>query len=324
LDRSVLTQSLRGPVGGDPAGDDPVGGRALLRRIGRRGLQPRFLPYLFVAATVVVLAGLSLIPLAYSISGSLHRGSLLSTDHSFIGLQNYISVLTDPAFQTALKNTLAYLVYTDIGVLIVGLPIALWLRGLKRRRRAVMLTIVLIPWAVPGTVNGELWSLIFKPTNGLLNSFLLKLHIIHSNFVWLEGPKALPLVSLTLIWQTVPIAALIMLAGLEYIPGEIYEQARIDGASNFQTLRRVTLPLLRPAVAISLVVSSISAIGIYDQIYVLTGNAQNTISVVQQTYLYAFKVLDFGYAVSAAMIGTIASVIVSLVILRFIYREIAF
>jgi multiple sugar transport system permease protein len=318
LDRSVLTQSVGDPVG------DPAGGRTLLRRIGRRGLQPRFLPYVFVGATVLVLAGLNLIPLGYSISGSLHRGSLLNVDHSFIGLRNYTTVLTDPAFQNAFRNTLAYLVYTDIGVLLVGLPIALWLRGIKRRRRAVMVTIVLIPWAVPGTVNGELWALIFKPTNGLLNSFLQKLDIIHSNFVWLNGAKALPLVSLTLIWQTVPIAALIMLAGLEHIPGEIYEQARIDGATSLQTLRRITLPLLRPAIAISLVVASISAIGIFDQIYVLTGNAQSTISVVQQTYLYAFKVLDFGYAVSAAMIGTIASVIVSLVVLRFIYREIAF
>jgi multiple sugar transport system permease protein len=290
---------------------------------GRRGREPKILPYVFVAATIVVLAGLNLIPLAYSIIDSLHRGSLLNQDHSFVGLQNYITVFTDPAFQTAFKNTIGYLIYTDVGVLIFGLLIALWLHGIKRRR-AVMMAIVLIPWAIPGTVNGEIWALIFKPTNGLLNGVLLKLHIISTNVIWLQGGKSLPLVSLTLIWQVTPIAALIMLAGLEYIPEDLYEHARIDGGSSLQILRRITLPLLRPAIAISLVVASISAIGIFDQIYVLNGNASSTISVVQQTYIYAFKVLDFGYAVSAAMIGTIVSVIVSLVVLRVIYREIEF
>lgn len=290
---------------------------------GRRGREPRFLPYLFVLATIVFLAALNLIPLGFSIYDSLHRGSLLSRDHSFIGLQNYITVFTDPAFQTAFKNTIGYLIYTDVGVLVFGLLIALWLHRIKRRR-AVLVTIVLIPWAIPGTVNGEIWALIFKPTNGLLNGVLLKLHIIHSNVIWLQGGKSLPLVALTLIWQVAPIAALIMLAGLEYIPEELYESARIDGSGSWQILRRITLPLLRPAIAISLVVASIAAIGIYDQIYVLNGNAPSTISLVQQTYIYAFKVLDFGYAVSAAMIGTIVSVAVSLIVLRVIYREIEF
>jgi multiple sugar transport system permease protein len=313
-----------------PAGrlTQPPGGgisnRKLSWWVGRKGREPRFLPYVFVAATVVVLAGLSLIPLAYSIIDSLHRGSLLSQDHSFVGLQNYITVFEDPAFQNAFKNTLGYLIYTDAGVLVFGLLIALWLHGIKRRR-AVVVTIVLIPWAIPGTVNGEIWALIFKPTSsGLLNAVLLKLHIIQAPVIWLQGAKSLPLVALTLIWQVVPIAALIMLAGLEYIPDDLYESATIDGGSSLQILRRITLPLLRPAIAISLVVASISAIGIFDQIYVLNGNAPSTISVVQQTYIYAFKVLDFGYAVSAAMIGTIVSVIVSLIVLRVIYREIEF
>ncbi len=317
MDRVLLTKSADVPAGRGPTR------RGRVRQAGRKGLQPRFLPYVFVAATVLILAGLSLLPLAYSIRDSLHRDSLLNQDHSFTGLQNYANVLSDPAFQNAFKNTIGYLIYTDIGVLALGLPIALWLRGIKRRR-AVLMTIVLIPWAVPGTVNGELWALIFKPTNGLLNGILQKLHLIHANVVWLGGSKALPLVALTLIWQIAPIAALIMLAGLEYIPLELYEQARIDGASSFATLRTITLPLLRPAIAISLVVASISAIGIFDQIYVLNGNAPITISVVQQTYLYAFKALDFGFAVSAAMIGTIVSVVASLVILKLVYREVEF
>jgi multiple sugar transport system permease protein len=271
----------------------------------------------------VVLLALNLVPLGFSVYESLHRDSLLNPEHSFVGLANYVAVLTDPAFQGALDNTLKYLVLAVVGVLVIGLPIALWLRGVKHMRGA-LIAIVLIPWAVPGTVNGELWALILKPTNGLLNSILLRLHLIHQNVIWLQGAKALPLVALTLVWQTVPIATLIMLAGLEYIPQELYEQAQVDGASASRMLYGITLPLLRPAIAISTVVASIAGIGIYDQIYVLQGNSPNTLSVVQQTYLYAFTDLDFGHAVSAAMIGTIASIVVSLLVLKVVYREIAY
>jgi multiple sugar transport system permease protein len=276
-----------------------------------------------VVPTIVVIAGLNLLPLGFSIRDSLHHDSLLSQDHSYLGLKNYVGVLQDPAFQNAFQNTLEYLVLTVVLVLGFSVPIALWLQGV-RRRRGLVIALVLLPWAVPGTVNGELWALIFKPTNGLLNGLLLKLHLIHTNVIWLQGAKALPVVTLTLVWQTVPIAALIVLAGLEYIPQELSEQARVDGAGSIRILRSITLPLLRPAIAITTVVSSIAAVGIFDQIYVLNGNAPTTISVVQQTYLYAFKVLDLGYAVSAAMIATVASVVISLVVLRVVYREVEF
>ena len=234
-----------------------------------------------------------------------------------------MSVLADPAFQNASVNTLQYLLLTMVGVLGIGLPTALWLRTV-RVRRDLLIAVVLIPWAVPGTVTGELWALIFKPTNGMLNGLLINLHIIDSNMVWLQGPTAIPFVALTLIWQTAPIAALILLAGLEYIPSELYEQAKVDGAGSIQAFLGVTLPLLRPAIAIAIVVASIAAIGIFDQIYVLNANSPKTISIVQQTYLYAFKVLDFGFGISASMIATIVSVVLELVALQFIYREIEF
>jgi multiple sugar transport system permease protein len=303
--------------------DERVAARLRVIRRRRRPLEPRYLPYLFVAATVLIIAVFNIIPLAFALWDSVHNDSPLRVDRGFIGLQNYIDVLSDPAFQNAAANTLKYLLITVVGVLGVGLPTALWLRTV-RIRRDLLIAVVLIPWAVPGTVTGELWALILKPTNGMLNGVLLNLHVIDSNIIWLQGPTAIPFVAVTLIWQTAPIAALILLAGLEYIPSELYEQAKVDGASSVRAFLGVTLPLLRPAIAIAIVVASIAAVGIFDQIYVLNANSPKTISLVQQTYLYAFKVLDFGLGISASMIATLVSVALSFLALRFVYREIEF
>ncbi len=271
---------------------------------------------------MLIIVAFNFVPLAFTIWDSIHLNSLLDPAHPFVGPKNYVGVLTDPAFQNAFSNTMEYLVLTVVGVIGLGLPFALWLQGV--RHRGLMLALVMIPWAVPGTVNGEVWSLIFKPTNGLLNGILHSLHVTETNVIWLQGATALPLTALTLIWQVVPIATLILLAGLEYIPTELLEAARVDGAGGLKTFRSITLPLLRPAIAISIVQSSIMALAIFDQIYVLNGNSNSTISLVQQMYLYTFRVLDFGYGVSAAMITTVVSVVFSLMILALVYREVEY
>jgi multiple sugar transport system permease protein len=293
------------------------------RRIGRRGgLQPRVLPYVFVSASLLIVVVLNIVPLAFTLLDSVQKNSLLDPTHPFVGLKNYVGVLTDPDFQNAFRNTMEYLVLIVVGVIGLGLPFALWLQGVKHR--GLMIALLMIPWAVPGTVNGELWSLIFKPTNGLLNGILQMLHITSTDVIWLQGSTALPLTALTLIWQVVPFATLILLAGLEYIPTELLEAARVDGAGSLTTFQRITLPLLRPAIAISIVQASISALAIFDQIYVLNGNSARTISLVQQMYLYTFRNLDFGFGVSAAMITTVVSVGVSLTVLAVVYREVEY
>src|SRR5665647_87129 len=295
-----------------------------VRRTGRRiGTRSRITPYIFVAAAVIVVICTNAIPLSITIWDSLHADSLLVAAHPFVGLKNYAGVLGDPAFQGALANTLEYVVLAVIGVLALGLSFALWVRGAKYGK-GLLITMIIVPWAVPGTVNGAIWSLIFSPINGLLNGILKQLHIISSDVLWLQGPGALPLVSLTLVWQALPLGALILLAGLENIPMELYEQAQIDGASHLRAFWSLTLPLLRPAIAITVVQTAITGVSIFDQIYVLNGNAPATLSIVQQTYVYAFKNLSFGLGMSAAMISTVISILISLAILKFVYREVEF
>jgi multiple sugar transport system permease protein len=293
------------------------------RRVSQGSPRSRTAPYLLVAGAVIVVICTNLIPLAVTLWDSLHKNSLLVNGHPFVGLSNYSNVLRDPAFQGALVNTLEYVVLAVAGVLALGLLFALWVRGAKHGK-GLLIMMIIIPWAVPGTVNGAIWALILSPVNGFLNGVLKQLHLIDHNILWLQGPGALPLVCLTLVWQAVPIGALILLAGVDSIPVELYEQCRVDGAGHLRTFASVTLPLLRPAIAITMVQTALTGVSIFDQIYVLNGNAPSTISIVQQTYLYAFKNLNFGLGVSAAMISTIISLVVSLSVLAFVYREVEF
>ncbi len=303
--------------------DLPKAKKLFRRRENNRATRSRTTPYLFVSFAVLVVIATNIIPLIITFWDTLHTNSLLSANYAFVGFRNYSHVLSDTAFQGALVNTLEYMAIAIVGVLVVGLSFALWVRGAKHGK-GLLVTMIIIPWAVPGTINGAMWSLIFSPSNGVLNGILRQLGFIKQDILWLQGSTALPVVALTLLWQAVPIGALILLAGADHIPHELYEQARVDGAGVYRAFWSVTLPLLRPAIAITIVQTGITGIGIFDQIYVLNGNASSTISIVQQTYLYAFKNLDFGFGVSLAMISTLLSFMVSLLVLKFIYREVQF
>jgi len=291
-------------------------------------LAPRRLPnkqaYLFVLPAVAVIAVLVLYPLVSSVYDSFHMDYLESPSHAFVGGANYVHVFSDPAFRTAALNTLYYLLLATGGSLVVGLLMAVWLRGIGRSRM-LFLTVIVLPWAVPGVVNGVLWSFIFNPTNGLLNEVLVNLHLLHHNVIWLENPtSAIVCISVSLLWQIAPICAVIFLAGMESIPPALYEQASVDGCSGLHSFTRITLPLLRPALAIGLLDAGILGLSIFDQVYVLSGYAPASISAVIQIYLYAFQDFQFGIGIAASLLVTVAGLVISLFYLKIVYREVAF
>ncbi len=283
-------------------------------------------PYILIAPAIMIIAGLVLYPLIFSVVSSFHVDDLLyANTHTFIGMKNYTYVLSDPSFQGAAKNTVVYFILASIGVLIMGLTIAKWLHHLSLKWRGTFLVIVMLPWAVPGVVTGLLWSFIYNPTSGILDNILKRLHLISQNIVWFNHPElSLVLISIALVWQIVPLASVILLAGIESIPPTIYEAAAADGCPPWLQFVRITLPLLRPSLAIVLVQSAVLSIGIFDQVYVLTGYSPSTKSVVIQTYLYAFQNLNFGQGISAALLITLAITLVGYLYLRFIYREVMY
>ncbi|PSR32297.1 MAG: sugar ABC transporter permease [Sulfobacillus benefaciens] len=283
-------------------------------------------PYLLVLPAMAVILGLVIYPLIFSVFSSLHVDNLLYPSiHTFVGWKNYQQVLSDPSFQIAVRNTGLYFIFATVGILLFGLTISSWLHSIPHRWRGLFLTIVILPWAVPGVVTGLLWSFIYNPTSGILDGALTSLHIISHNIIWFNHTSvSLILITIALLWQIVPLASIILLAGLESIPPTIYEAATVDGCPPVRRFFRITLPLLRPSLAIVLVQTAVLSIGIFDQVYVLTGYDPSTKSAVIQTYLYAFQNLNFGQGISAALIITLGITVVGYLYLRLIYREVAY
>lgn len=292
---------------------------AASRRRTRLGL-------LLTAPSVLVIAILVVYPSIVSIVGSLRRYELTDPNRGFVGLTNYFAILGDPTFQRSLVNTAGYFIVLTVCVILLGLVMALWLQSLHGYSRAIALAVVILPWAVPGAVAGILWSFILNPTgSGLLNSVLKSVGLISSYQAWLNQPiGGIVAIGLTAAWSAVPLGVIILLAGLEAIPKELYEQSRVDGASLIKQFLMITLPLLRPAIAIVLLNGAVLAIGLFDQVYVLVGLDPSKITIAGQMYLYAFRDFNFGFGFAASVIATIITAAVSIFYLRVVYREVEF
>jgi len=308
-----------------------VNGRSVTTRDPRpssrgRGWRTDRLGWLLIAPAAVVIAALVLYPTVTSLIGSLQHYSLLNQDRSFAGIDNYARVLADPAFQRSIATTGIYFVVISFGVLVIGIGIALWLQTLKGRVRTLALGVVIIPWAVPGTVSGLLWSFIFTPTGaGLLNSTMSSLHLIDATKAWLNMPTIGPaLIALTVVWGGTPLGVVIFLAALESIPHDIRDQSLIDGAGPARYFWSISIPLIRPAIAIVLLNAATLAIGLFDQIYVLVGLDPSKITISGSMYLYAFRDFNFGLGYAAAVITTVITTLIAVAYLKGLYREVEY
>jgi len=291
-------------------------------RAGRRRGQVR--PYVFITPLSLVLGVLVLYPLLLSLIDSVRVDNLLMSSNRFVGVANYVAVLRDPEFVSASIHTLGYFAFATVGAMAVGGAMAFWLHGLTRRARAGALVLVMVPWAVPGTVTGALWSFIYNPTSGLLNGLLVGAGILRHPIVWIEGTKGIVFISIALVWQVAPIVTILLLAALESIPGEIFEQAALDGAVSLKRFRHISIPLLLPAVAICLVETGILGLGAFDQVVVLSAYAPATLSVVMKIYQYAFTNLNFGEGIASSVLLTGGTLLISVIYLKAVYREVEY
>jgi multiple sugar transport system permease protein len=186
--------------------------------------------------------------------------------------------------------------------LVLGILVAVTLHRVFRGRGFV-LAVLILPWALPSVVSGVLWQRVFDPDNGLLNSVLLDLHVISQPHVWIaSGRGAIFYITLVHVWGVLPLVSLIFLAGLQSIPDEVYSASAVDGAGPVRQFTHITLPLLRPSVAIALTVGTLLAISIFDEIYVLNGTALNTRSILMQVYNTTFVQADFAHGTALAFL----------------------
>jgi len=283
--------------------------RARAARGRRRTLaaQDRRLGLWLVAPVVIVLLAITAYPLVYNLWNSFHHVDYLAPPlGGFAGASNYSKLFTNHQFVPALTHTIGFTVVSVAAETVIGLALALVLNQ-PFRGRGLVRAAVFIPWAVPTVVSAELWKTMFDPQQGFVNYLLTQLHLPLASTTWLDGSwTAWTALLIADAWRNTPFMAIVLLAGLQVIPRDLYEAARIDGASTWQTFRRLTLPLLMPALVVALIFRTLSSFMIFDVVYIMTGGGPGTSTqVLSYLNYHAFLTdFDFGYggAISAAMI----------------------
>jgi multiple sugar transport system permease protein len=283
----------------------------------------RMLPYVLISPLVVFIGGLSFAPTAVTTIGAFFRVMPLNPPTTFIGLGNFRALFTNPVILTSWVNTAGYVAIGVVLSVVFGTAIAVALRD-RFRFRGVVLALVVLPWALPAVVEAVIWSWIYDPTFGVLNSALHSLHVIGGYHLWLGLNRWLTVlfIEIVQVWQITPLSALIILAALQSIQPDLYEAARVDGAGAFQSFRRISLPLIRPAIAVATVQALVLSLNIFDQVYILNGIAPLASSVMLQTYVTTFEDLNFGGGYALSLLMTVATAVLSMAALALIYRRV--
>lgn len=278
------------------------------------------LAWMFVLPALATIVLIALFPLVWTAWESLHVHDLRMPwrGRPFAGLSNYVEAAGDPRFWGAMLHTAVFTLVSVSLELGLGLVLALALNRAYRGRGLVRAA-VLVPWAIPTVVSGLLWRFMFEGEAGVANAALVGLGVLDAPFVWLVDPTAAwgPIV-LADVWKTTPFAALLLLAGLQNIDESLYEAARIDGANAWQQFVHVTLPLLKPAILVTLIFRTLDAFRIFDLIYVLTGGGPGTST--EPIALYTFNALlqnlRFGYGSALSVIVFLVTFVLALAYVR--------
>jgi multiple sugar transport system permease protein len=275
---------------------------------------------LLAAPALLTILAIAIIPLAQTVGDSLFRISLKFEDapRPFVGLDNYVSALTDDGWFNALRIT-TWVTAASVAVeLVLGMLIALLINR-SFRGRGIVRASVLVPWALTTVVSAKMWAWIYDGRYGIVNDVLLRLGAIDQPIIFLVKPELTIWAMIAAeIWKTTPFMALLLLAGLQLIPSELYEAAALDGASRWQAFWRVTLPLLRPTILVALLFRTIGAVRMFDLPRVLTngGPGKSTETVVLFTYNTFFTSLNFGYGSTLAVLTFLIVVLVSFVYIK--------
>lgn len=277
--------------------------------------------YTWLIPMLIFLIGFVFLPLIVTIKDSFYSVSLLNMDKKeFVGMSNYINLLTDKNVIRSFFNTSFYLITALIMETFVGLLFAYMLKG-KFKGQGIMVALLILPWALPPLVNGIMWKLIYDPSIGMLNTILMKTGIISEQIIWLNNPKISKIcIIIVHIWRMIPLITIIFMAKMKSIPNEIFEAATIDGASKIKQFFTIILPNVRSVFIITLVQGCIGAFHLFDEAYSMTGIAYDTRSILIQNYLTAFREYDLGKGMALSLVISF-SLIVVMLILNFIVRR---
>ena len=254
-------------------------------------------PYLFIAPAALVILALVVYPILNGIYISFFNTNLVNK-WEFVGLKYYLKALTDTDFRESVLRTFKFTFWVVLGHFVIGFIIAsLVNRPLKGR--SVFRGILILPWIFPDVVVALLWKWIFNTQNGILNAFLQHLGLVNAPVTWLSSAStAMLCVIFVSIWKGFPLVMVQLLAGLQTIPEDLYEAAKIDGANAFQRFRYVTIPSLKPIISTVLILDTVWVFKQFTLVYIQTSGGPGSATMVSAIEIYkrAFSYFEFGYA----------------------------
>lgn len=289
------------------------------RRRRSRRISPGAYGYLFIAPFFIVFVIFQLYPILYSLYLSFTDWEGYGPP-GFTGLANYRHLIHDDLFAKSLSNTLIIWLMSIVPELILALVLALVLNERKIRGKHFFRAVFYFPNIVTPVSIGVLFSLLFDWQTGAVNRVLHGLHIVDHPINWLGNPLlSQVLVAAVMCWQWFGYNMLLYIAGLQSIPPELYEAARVDGATAVQVARKITIPLLRPVIVFTLITSVIGGMQIFDVPYLLngTGPDNSTLTIVMYLYDSAFKDSHYGYASAIAYVTFVLIAVLSTIVFRF-------
>ena len=277
----------------------------------RLDLGSGFLPYYLVLPTVLVILAVAAYPILNSIWLSFLDNPLSPSAH-FIGLGNFAQLIRSSDFRTSIGTTFIFTIVSVALETIFGLGIALLINGTFPGRGLVRASI-LVPWAFPTVISAQIWYLMYNDRTGIVSYILQQIHLLPAGGTLLQSSSGIIIAAIiTDVWKTTPFMALLLLAGLQVIPTEMYEAASVDGSTRFQQFWSITLPMLTGPLVIALLFRSLASLGVFDLLYILGGNQVQSMASYSYNYMFTRTNLDFASGVAASVVLFVFGLIISL------------
>ena len=271
------------------------------------------LAWLLLVPSLAVVALVALYPLGKTIFQSFTDQEFLGLEPTkWVGLDNYRQLWHDTLFRDSIWMTIKFTLITVAFEFALGLAIALVVNS-NFKGRGMMRAVMLVPWAIPTVVAAQMWKWMLDDTFGVINDAGVRLHILSHSHAWIADPStSLAAVCAVDIWKTTPFVALLLLAGLQVIPQDLYEAARVDGANVLQQFWKITFPLLKPAILVTLIFRTLDALRVFDVFYVFFGNRPDTqtMAIYAQSTIVGDGHVGYGAAVSVVIFLIIAVFVV--------------
>lgn len=300
------------------------------RPLARRSLKNRFgyeerSAALFLAPVMTVLMGVAVFPIAYSFYVSFFQIKLTRPNRTpFVWFDNYTDLLSNELFWVSVSRTVVFSVVSVTAIAFIALLVSLLLNQEFRGRR-VLSTIILVPWAIPYVANALMWKWIYDSGYGALNGVLYQLGFIDKYIVWLgDQDKTIFLIANAFVWKEVPLATILLLVSLKSIPADLYQAARVDGASVWQRFIHITLPAMKPGFMLVMIYETMMAIRHFDLFFVLTEGGPGDASHVLSWHIYVetFRNLSFGSGAAMSYVLALVTFALSYIFIRTLGRRV--